>query len=234
MTGEPYEGYVKVTGTVEGEERRSPATSPCSPGGCKTRTAGTSTPVVQRTTPCPTVEWSAIFDVQAQTKTNKFIIDQINKIRTRMEHYVSDHKQDPEMLETPNTLGKQIRVGVREDHGGLEVRTEGWYGVTVSAPTLDALDRRVAEIRNLYGSKAEPGAHRSTVACYREFIPGEGLQNSGFSRTMLVKTLAAAIPQGAAKHRRQGRRRVGLRRRLRARGFSWTCIAIWNPVTAPG
>lgn len=226
MTGEPYEGYVKVTGTVEGEER--PVTRYVSvltlarlsdqnipeniDSGWMQRTDAVSYPV----------EWSAIFDVQSPTKTNKFIIDQMNKIRDQMEHYVSDHKQDPpEMLKRQNTLGKQIQGEIQGDHGGLEVRTEGWYRVAVSAPTLDALDRRVAEIRNLYGSKADLERTAAQWHVAREFIPGEGLQNSGFSRTMSVKTLAAAIPQGTANIGDRDGAALGYTAGSALRGFSW-------------
>lgn len=226
MTGEPYEGYVKITGNVEGEER--PVTRYLSvltlarlsdqnipenlDTGWMQRTDSVSYPV----------EWSAIFDVQDPKKTNKWIIDQMNKIRDQMDHYVSDHRQDPpEQLKRQNSLGKQIQGEIQGDHGGLEIRTEGWYRLAVSAPTVDALDKKVAEIKNLYGSKADLERHAAQWHTAQEFIPGEGLQNSGFSRTMSVKTLAAAIPQGTASIGDKDGAALGYTAGSALRGFSW-------------
>lgn len=226
MTGEPFDGYVKVTGEVEGEDhpvtrylsvltlaRLSDQNIPENhDSGWMQRTDAVSYPV----------EWSVIFDVQDPKKTNKWLIDQMNKIRDQMDHYVSDHKQDPpEQLKRQNTLGKQIQGEIQGDHGGLEIRTEGWYRVAVSAPTKDLLDKRVAEIRKLYGSKADLERHSAQWHTAREFIPGEGLQNSGFSRTMAVKTLAAAIPQGTASIGDRDGIALGYTAGSALRGVSW-------------
>lgn len=226
MTGEPYAGHVKMTGEVKGEAepvtryvsvltlaRLSDQNIPENhDSGWMQRTDSVSYPV----------EWSAIFDVQDPTKTNKWIIDQMNKIRDQMDHYVSDHKQDPpEQLKRQNTLGKQIQGELQGDHGGLEVRTEGWYRLAVSAETKDGLDRKVSEIRNLYGAKADLDRHSAQWHTAREFIPGEGLKNSGFSRNMSVKTLAAAIPQGTASVGDKDGAALGYTAGSALRGFSW-------------
>lgn len=226
MTGEPYDGYITVTGEVEGEPApvtRYVSVLTLARLADQNIPESVSTGWIQRSDSVSyPVEWSAIFDVKTPSETNRRIIDQMNKIRDQMEHYTQEHRQDPpEMLKRQNALAKQIQGEIQSSHGGLEIRTEGWYRLAVSGRTKEELDARVVEIRNLYGSKADLHRHSAQWHEAREFIPGEGLQNSSYQREMSVRTLAAAIPQGTASIGDKDGIALGYTASSGLRAFAW-------------
>lgn len=226
MTGEPFARTVKVTGDVIGEPEqvtRHVSVLTLARLGDQNIPENVASGWMQRTDSVAwPVEWSAVVDVQHLTRTNKWLIDQMNKIRDQMDHYISDHRQDPpELLKRQNELAKRVQGEIQGSNSGLEIRTEGWYRCAVAGETVEQANERAKEIEKLYGSNADFDRSVPQWHAAREFIPGEGLRNSAYSRMMSVRSLAGAIPHGTASIGDRDGIALGYTAGQALRAFSW-------------
>lgn len=146
------------------------------------------------------VEWSATIDVIPEDRTRRRMRGALDTISDQMEHYVSEHRMEaPRSLARQKELATDIQEQLDSNHGGLAIRTEGWYRLAVAAPTVDELNERVAKIRELYKNTAELVLTPNQYKTAREFIPGEPLSTGAYKRPMSVVALASAVPQGTAE-----------------------------------
>lgn len=202
--GEPMSKHITVTGQVP--DAAQPATQKVSVltlGRLNDQDIPRSEPTgwMQRTDRLAfPVEWSATFDVVPEDRTRRRMRGALDKISDQMEHYVSEHRMEPpRALARQKQLATDIQEQLDSNHGGLAIRTEGWYRVAVAAPTVDELNERVAKIRELYKNTAELVLTPNQYKTAREFIPGEPLSTGAYRRPMSVLALAAAVPQGTAE-----------------------------------
>lgn len=156
---------------------------------------------MQRTDRLPfPVEWAATVDVIPEERTQGWIRGRMDVIRDQMKHYQEEHGiAAPASLNRQMAIASDIQASLDSDHGGTAIRTMGWYRVAVAAPTVDLLNERVAQLRKVYGSRAEFVEVANQYHTALEFIPGEKLSTGAYRRRMSVLALAAAIPQGTAE-----------------------------------
>lgn len=146
------------------------------------------------------VEWSAIIDVIPEQRTQGWIRGRIDLISDQLKHYVDEHGMTPPAsLKRHEAIARDVQTALDSDHGGTAIRTAGWYRLAVSAPSQEILNRRVTEVQEVYGQRAEMVLTPNQYHCAREFIPGEPLATGAHCRRMSVLSLAAAIPQGTAE-----------------------------------
>lgn len=155
---------------------------------------------MQRTDRCTfPVEWSAIIDVIPERTTQNWLRGRLDIIADQMKHYNEEHgMKAPASLARQDAMASDVQEQLDSDHGGLAIRTQGWYRVAVSAPDEATLRQRVTELKGVYGARAELVADPNQYHQAREFIPGEKLSTGAHKRRMSVATLSAAIPQGTA------------------------------------
>lgn len=146
------------------------------------------------------VEWSAIIDVIPEDKTKGWLRGRLDLIADQVKHYNEDHQiKAPKSLLRQDAMAMQIQEQLDSDHGGLAVRTIGWYRVAVSGSDEDELNNRVQALRKAYGTRAEFAQTRNQYHHAREFIPGEPLATGAYQRRMSTAMLAAAVPHGTAE-----------------------------------
>lgn len=203
-SGEPLSGYITVRGEVRGNPEpfeRKVAVLTLGRLGDQRIPDGQETGWMQRTDRLPfSVQWSAVLDVESEEKTRNRIRGGLDLIADQMDHYIKDHGMEPpRQLARQDQLGKTIMGELDSDHAGMELRTSGWYRVAVSGRDTKELNERVEVLRKLYNESAEFVRSPNQYAVAREFIPGEPLSTTAFTRRMSVRSLAAAIPQGTAE-----------------------------------
>lgn len=146
------------------------------------------------------VEWSAFIDVIPEEKTKSWLRGRLDLIEDQVKHYREDHAiKPPKSLLRQDAMAMQIQEQIDSDHGGLAVRTIGWYRVAVSGANEEELNQRVQALRKAYGTRAEFAQTRNQYHHAREFIPGEPLATPAYQRRMSTAMLAAAVPHGTAE-----------------------------------
>ncbi|GAB3244414.1 ATP-binding protein [Arthrobacter pigmenti] len=203
-TGEPMAGDIKISGEVAGRaDHAEQHVSVLTLGRLSDQEIPQreSTGWMQRTDRLPfPVEWSATFDVISEERSMKWLSSRLATIDDQMKHYVEDHGMAARpSLQRQANLAYSIQEQVDSDHGGLALRTEGWYRMAIAGRTKTEVRERVAKAKALYGSRAELVQNSNQYAVAREFIPGESLSTNAHKRRMAVTSLAGAIPHGTAE-----------------------------------
>lgn len=203
-TGEPMSRHISVSADIPGTaERITQQVAVLALGRLSDQAIPqeTQTGWMQRTDKLAfAVEWVATIDVVPEQKTQRWIRGRMDIIRDQMKHYVDEHKiSPPASLNRHMAIAKDIQTQLDTDHGGAAIRTVGWYRLAIAAPDEDTLKKRIAQAKQVYGTRAELVQVANQYHTAREFIPNEPLATSAYTRRMSVTTLAAGIPQGTAE-----------------------------------
>jgi hypothetical protein len=146
------------------------------------------------------VEWSARIYVRRPEEVAGELQRQMNKVRSQVKHYTDEHE-----LEPPQSLSRQAsRVLEIDDEmtsgfTALATRVRSWWRLAVSGQTeRDAL-RLAQQLLDLYKPKISIEHPEAQYAMAREFIPGEPLASSAYTRRGSVVWAAAAVPTATAE-----------------------------------
>ncbi|HKS43769.1 MAG TPA: ATP-binding protein [Amycolatopsis sp.] len=169
--------------------------------------------------PAP-VEWSARIYVRRPEEVAGELARQMNKVRSQVKHYTDEHE-----LEPPQSLARQAsRVLEIDDEmtsgfTALATRVRSWWRLAVSGVTEREALRLAQQLLDLYKPKIAIEHPEAQYAMAREFIPGEPLASSAYTRRGSVVWAAAAVPTATAE--------VGDRRGIL---LGETCTATRRPV----